>query len=72
MRNFQPPVTGEEIMKVFELKPSKIIGEIKEQIKDAILDGKINNNYKEAFKLMIAIGKKKGLQQHTEKHILNN
>ncbi len=70
MRNFQPPVTGEEIMKVFELKPSKIIGEIKEQIKDAILDGKINNNYKEAFKLMIAIGKKKGLQQHTEKHII--
>lgn len=70
MRNFQPPVTGEEIMKVFNLKPSKIVGEIKEQIKDAILDGKINNNYDEAFKMMIAIGKKKGLQQNTEKHII--
>lgn len=70
MRNFQPPVTGEEIMKVFNLKPSKIVGEIKEQIKDAILDGKINNNYDEAFKMMIVIGKKKGLQQNTEKHII--
>ncbi len=70
MRNFQPPVKGEEIMKVFNLKPSKIVGEIKEQIKDAILDGKINNNYDEAFKMMIAIGKKKGLQQNTEKHII--
>jgi len=70
LRNFQPPVAGEEIMKVFNLKPSKTVGEIKEQIKDAILDGKINNNYKEAFKLMIAIGKKKGLQQNTEKHII--
>ncbi len=70
MRNFQPPVTGEEIMKVFNLKPSKIVGEIKEQIRDAILDGEINNNYDEAFKLMIGIGKKKGLQQNTEKHII--
>ncbi len=70
LRNFQPPVTGEEIMKVFNLKPSKIVGEIKEQIKDAILDGKINNNHKEAFKLMIAIGKKKGLQQSIEKHFI--
>lgn len=70
MRNFQPPVKGEEIMKVFNLKPSKIVGEIKEQIKDAILDGKINNNYDEAFKMMIVIGKKKGLQQNTEKHII--
>ena len=70
MRNFQPPVTGEEIMKVFNLKPSKIVGEIKEQIRDAILDGEINNNYDEAFKLMIGIGKKKGLQQNIEKHII--
>jgi hypothetical protein len=61
MRNFQPPVTGEMIMEYFNISPSKIVGEIKDEIKEAILEGKIGNNFEEAFTLMKDIGKKKGL-----------
>jgi len=61
MRNFQPPITGEEIMETFKLDPSKIIGEIKEEIKEAILEGKIHNNPIEARELMFSIAKKKGI-----------
>lgn len=60
--NFHPPVSGEQIIEVFDIKPSKIIGDIKNEIKDAILDGKISNNEKEAFELMIKIGEKHGLK----------
>ena len=45
IRNFQPPITGAEIMKTFNLKPCKTIGSIKESIKEAILEGDIENNY---------------------------
>ncbi len=61
MRNFQPPVSGEMIMEYFRIPPSKIVGEIKDEIKEAILEGKIGNNFDEAFELMKHIGKKKEL-----------
>ncbi|MFN8258966.1 MAG: HD domain-containing protein [Bacteroidales bacterium] len=61
LRNFQPPITGEQIIATFKLKPSKIVGDIKQAIKEAILDGKIGNNYNEAYKYMLEEGKKHGL-----------
>ncbi len=62
IRNFQPPVSGEDIMKAFNINPSKEIGIIKEIIKEAILEGDIPNNYDEAFALMLEEGKKLGLK----------
>ncbi|MCS5490286.1 CCA tRNA nucleotidyltransferase [Algoriphagus limi] len=61
VRNFQPPISGEEIMETFGLKPSKAVGDIKEEIKEAILEGKIKNNPEEARKLMIEIAERMGL-----------
>lgn len=55
LREFQSPVRGEEIMKVCNLKPSKKVGEIKTAIEEAILDGKIANNYEEAYKYLLQI-----------------
>ncbi len=60
IRNWQPPITGEIIMKTFNLKPSKEIGNIKDAIREAILDGIIQNNYDEAYSFMIKEGKKRG------------
>ena len=57
LRAFQSPVKGDEIMKVFNLKPSRKVGEIKRAIEDAILDGKIKNNYEAAYKFMLALKK---------------
>ena len=62
LRNFQPPITGEIIMAYFKIKPCKEIGLIKEKIKNAILDGDIRNDYKEAHDLMVKIGKSLGLK----------
>ncbi|WP_452600869.1 CCA tRNA nucleotidyltransferase [Pontimicrobium sp. MEBiC06410] len=62
IRNFQPPVTGEEIMKAFNLKPSREIGIIKEAIKEAILEGEIPNEHEAAFNLMLEKGKSLGLK----------
>ena len=53
VRNFQPPVDGEEIMTTFGLMPSKPVGYIKDAIKDAILDGVISNDYASAYRLML-------------------
>ena len=61
IRNFQPPVSGEEIMKTFNLKPSKEIGIIKEAIKEAILEGEIPNQHEAAFNLMLKKGEQLGL-----------
>ena len=66
IRNFQPPISGEEIMKTFNLKPSKEIGIIKEAIKEAILEGEIANNYDEAKALMLKKGEKLGLTKYTK------
>ena len=61
IRNFQPPVSGEEIMNYFNLKPCKEIGIIKDFIKESILNGDITNSYDEAKELMIKKGKTLGL-----------
>ncbi|MFI0427876.1 CCA tRNA nucleotidyltransferase [Mariniflexile sp. HMF6888] len=61
VRNFQPPISGEEIMETFNLKPSKEIGIIKETIKEAILEGDIPNDYEAAYKLMLKEGERLGL-----------
>ena len=61
LRKFQPPVSGKEIMKSFNIGPSKKIGIIKEKIKEAIIEGEIENEYMAAFKLMKKIGEKLGL-----------
>ena len=62
IRNFQPPVSGELIMKSFDLQPSKAIGQIKEAIKEAILEGEITNEFSAAFELMKKEGEKLGLK----------
>tara|TARA_B110000208_G_scaffold92249_1_gene116048 strand:- start:551 stop:1978 length:1428 start_codon:yes stop_codon:yes gene_type:complete len=62
VRNFQPPVSGEEIMKAFNLTPCKEIGQIKEAIKEAILDGKIPNKHQESYDFMLQKGQQLGLQ----------
>lgn len=61
IRNWQPPITGDIIMKTFGIKPSEKVGIIKESIKDAILDGDIPNDKQAAFDLMIKKGKSLGL-----------
>lgn len=62
VRNFQPPITGEEIMKMFNLKPGREIGILKEKVKEAILEGEIANEKQEAEKFVIAEAEKLGLQ----------
>lgn len=61
IRNWQPPVSGEVIMKTFNLSPSKEVGIIKNAIREAILDGSIQNNYDEAYEFMLKIAQEMGL-----------
>ena len=61
IRNFEPPVSGAEIMKTFNIKPSREIGQIKDAIKEAILEGEIANDYDEAYAFMLKKGAALGL-----------
>lgn len=61
IRNFQPPITGEIIMQTYGIPPCQVIGEIKEQIKNAILDGEIPNEYEAAYGLMERLAAERGL-----------
>ncbi|MBP0611809.1 HD domain-containing protein [Chryseobacterium sp. cx-311] len=61
VRNFQPPITGEEIMALFNLKPGREIGILKEKVKEAILEGEITNDKTEARNFVITQGKELGL-----------
>jgi len=63
IRNFQPPVSGEVIMKTFGLPPSREVGIIKNAIKESILDGEIGNNFDEAYELMLKKGNELGLEK---------
>ena len=62
VRNFQPPVDGKEIMDTFGLAPSKPVGEIKDAIKDAILDGVIGNDYAQAHRFMMEKAQELGIE----------
>ncbi|WP_111709216.1 CCA tRNA nucleotidyltransferase [Lutibacter citreus] len=63
VRNFQPPISGELIMETFNLKPCREIGQIKDAIKDAILDGKIENDFDQAFNVMLKKAEILGLKK---------
>lgn len=68
IRNFQPPVSGELIMKTFGINPCKAVGDIKNAIKDAILDGIIPNEYEAAYQYMLTKGAEMGLKQVSSDH----
>ena len=63
VRNFQPPITGEEIMELFDLRPSREIGMLKEAVKEAILEGEIPNEYQAAYDFVVRRAEKMGLKK---------
>jgi tRNA nucleotidyltransferase (CCA-adding enzyme) len=62
IRNFQPPISGEEIMQIFGLPPCREIGSLKESIKEAILEGIIPNDYNAAYQFMLKKAQEIGLK----------
>ena len=62
LRNWQPPITGEIIMKEFNLPPSRIVGEIKNAVRESILDGEVANEFSAAFEYMKKVAKKLGVK----------
>jgi len=68
IRNFQPPVSGEEIMDFYEIGPSRVVGIIKNEIKDAILDGKIRNDRTEALELMKKLASNSDIKNQLERN----
>lgn len=69
LKNWQPPITGQVIMTTFGIGQSREVGVIKNQIREAILDGKIKNDYDEAFNLMLKLGLENGLKQVSNERI---
>ena len=65
VRNFQPPISGEEIMEIFNLKPSREIGVLKEAVKEAILEGEIPNDYQAAYDFVLKCATQLGLKKVT-------
>ena len=63
IRNFQPPITGDIIMQEYDVPPCSLLGEIKEQIKNAILDGEIPNDYDAAHQMLEALAVQYGLKK---------
>ena len=63
IRNFQPPITGDIIMQTYGIPPCSAIGEIKERIKNAILDGEIRNDYDEAYAMMERLAEERGFEK---------
>ena len=66
VRNFQPPISGEEIMAIFNLQPSREIGVLKEAVKEAILEGEIPNEYQAAYDFVLKRAEKLGLSKVTK------
>jgi tRNA nucleotidyltransferase (CCA-adding enzyme) len=67
IRNFQPPISGELIMDTFDIEPGRQIGDIKNAIREAILDGEIENDYEQALNRMLELGQEMGLQKKEKK-----
>lgn len=63
VRNFQPPITGEQIMEIFNIKPGREIGILKEAVKEAILEGEIANEYEAAYEFVLKRAEKLGLKK---------
>lgn len=62
LRNWQPPITGEDIMQTFGIGPSREVGLIKQEIRESILEGRIKNEYEDARSLMLELGRNMGLK----------